>query len=81
MATTRVTQEAREFDAAIAEQVAAAVARADFSSASLPDFAAATPDPRRILAELAARTPSGTPEADRIRQAWGFLPVSGRGQP
>ena len=76
MGTTGVTQEAREFDAAITEQLDAAVARADFSSAPLPDFTAVTPDPRRVLAELAARTPSGTPEDDRIRRAQGSLPAS-----
>lgn len=76
MGTIRGTQEAREFDAAVADRIAAAVARTDFSSAPLPDFTATTPDPRRVLADLAARTPSGTPEADRIRRAQGFLPPS-----
>ena len=76
MESTRVTQKTREFDAAITDRIAVAIARADFSSAPLPDFAAVAPDPRRVLADLAARTPSGMPEADQIRQAQGFLPAS-----
>ncbi len=45
--------EARQFDAAISVRIDEAVARADFASAPLPNFAAASPDLHRVLADLA----------------------------
>jgi hypothetical protein len=61
--------EARQFDAAIAVRIDDAVARADFSSAPLPDFAAVSPDPHRVLADLASRAQLGAHARDRLREA------------
>ena len=45
--------EARQLDAAISVRIDDAVARADFASAPVPNFAAVSPDPHRVLAGLA----------------------------
>jgi hypothetical protein len=61
--------EARQLDAAIAVRIDDVVARADFASAPLPDFAAVSPDPHRVLADLASRTQLGAHARDRLREA------------
>ena len=61
--------EARQLDAAIAVRVDDAVARADFASAPLPDFAAVSPDPHRVLVDLASRARLGADARDRLREA------------
>ena len=47
--------------------------RADFASAPLPDFAAASPDPHRILADLASRAQFGAHARDQLREALAHL--------
>ncbi len=61
--------EARQLDAAIAVRIDDAVARSDFASAPLPDFAAVSPDPHRVVADLASRTLLGAHARDRLRDA------------
>lgn len=61
--------EARQFDAAITVRIDEAVAGADFSAASLPDFAAASTDPQRLLADLVPRAQTGVPARERLREA------------
>lgn len=46
-----------------------AVARADFASAPLPDFAAVSPDPHRVLADMASRIQPGASSRDHLREA------------
>lgn len=65
--------ETRQFDAAVAVRIDEAVARADFASAPLPDFAAASPDPHRVLADLASRAQLGEHARDRLREALAHL--------
>jgi hypothetical protein len=61
--------EARQLDAAIAVRIDDAVARTDFASAPLPDFAAVTPDPHRVLVDLASRAQLGAHARERLREA------------
>lgn len=64
--------EARQFDAAVAVRIDDAVARADFASAPLPNFAAVSPDPHRVLVDLAAqasRVQLGAHARDQLRDA------------
>lgn len=61
--------EARQFDAALAVRIDEAVARTDFAAAPLPDFAAVTPDPHRVLVDLASRAQLGAHARDRLREA------------
>lgn len=61
--------EARQFDAAIAVRIDDAVAGADFASAPLPDFADASPDPHRVLVDLASRAQLGAHARGRLRDA------------
>ncbi|MDP9822981.1 TA system antitoxin ParD family protein [Nocardioides massiliensis] len=61
--------EARQFDAVITAGIDAAVAEADFAAAPLPDFSAVTPDPQRVLADLAAREQLGADARQRLRAA------------
>lgn len=65
--------EARQLDAAIAVRIDDAVARVDFASAPLPDFAAVSPDPHRVLADLAARAQVGEHARDQLREALAHL--------
>ncbi len=68
--------EARQFDAVVAFRIDDAVAQADFASAPLPDFAAASPDPHRVLAELAvqaSRAQLGADARDQLREALALL--------
>jgi hypothetical protein len=65
--------EARQFDAAVAVRIDDAVARADFASAPLPDFAAASPDPHRVLADLASRAEFGAHARNQLREALSHL--------
>lgn len=61
--------EARQFDAVVAVRIDEAVAGADFSTAALPDFSAVTPDPHRVLTDLAARTEVSAQARERLRDA------------
>jgi propionyl-CoA synthetase len=53
----------------LAVRIDDAVARADFSSAPVPDFAAVSPDPHRVLADLASRSQIGESARARLREA------------
>lgn len=53
-------------EAAIAARIDDALADADFTDVSPPDFTAVTPDPRRVLAALATRTGVGNPTHTRL---------------
>ncbi|MCD4527116.1 ParD-like family protein [Nocardioides sp. cx-173] len=64
--------EARQFDAAIAVRIDDAVAGSDFSAVPVPDFAAVSPDPHRVLADLAdlpASAQVGQRARDQLREA------------
>lgn len=61
--------EGRQFDAAITVRIDDAVAGADFASARLPDFADVSPDPQRVLADLASSAQLGASSRDRLRVA------------
>ncbi|MBM9459088.1 hypothetical protein JK386_04180 [Nocardioides sp. zg-536] len=61
--------EARQFDAAITARIDEAVAHADFSSAPLPDFSSATPDPHRVLADLTSRGALAERSRAQLREA------------
>lgn len=61
--------EARQFDAAVAVRIDEAVAGVDFASAPLPDFATTSPDPQRVLTDLATRAELGAHARDQLREA------------
>lgn len=65
--------EARQFDAAVAVRIDDAVVLADFDSAPLPDFTAVSPDPHRVLADLATRAEFSAHSRDRLREALAYL--------
>lgn len=61
--------EAEQFDAMVAARIGDAIAQTDFTAAPLPDFAAASPDPRQVLTDLASRADHGTDTADRLHES------------
>ncbi|WP_166389890.1 TA system antitoxin ParD family protein [Nocardioides ochotonae] len=65
--------EARQFDAAIAVRIDDAVAHADFASAPLPNFAEVSPDPHRVLADLASREEVSERAREQLREALAAL--------
>ncbi|SDS83765.1 ParD-like antitoxin of type II toxin-antitoxin system [Nocardioides scoriae] len=65
--------EARQLDAVTTVRIDDAVERADFTDAPLPDFTTVSPDPHRVLGDLAARAQISAHARDRLRDALAHL--------